>query len=194
MDSQAIKSAGTALREGRVIAYPTEAVWGLGCDPFNREAVMALLRLKERTVDKGLLLVGADMDQLSALLAPLDEAQRKRLQATWPGPVTWLIPDPEGRYPDWIKGSHSSVAIRISAHPQVQALSREFQGLLVSTSANRAGEAPIRDEETLRRSLGPELGHILSGELGDQEQPSEIRDLLSERILRSSATPKPEPQ
>lgn len=194
MKSQALTTAVAALREGQVIAYPTEAVWGLGCDPFNEVAVRALLRIKERAVDKGLLLVGAEVEQLSSLLAPLDAAQKQRLRESWPGPVTWLIPDPEGSYPAWIRGSHSSVAIRISAHPLVRALCREFQGLVVSTSANRAGQDPIRDETTLRRSLGPELGYVLSGDLGDQDQPSEIRDLLSDRVLRSSGAAIPNPE
>src|SRR5690606_18310794 len=146
--------AATALRSGGVIAYPTEAVWGLGCDPRNEAAVLRLLALKQREVDKGLILVGASEAQLTPYIdmLALDAAQRAAVLASWPGPHTWIVPA-STQAPAWITGTHTGIAVRVSAHPTVIALCDAFGGALVSTSANRAGEpAPSR-----RDALDPAL-------------------------------------
>lgn len=181
---QALPAVVTALREGAVIAYPTEAVWGLGCDPANRAAVEALLALKQRPMAKGMILVAASVAQVEPLLAGLNAEQRQRVLASWPGPHTWVLPVGEDFLP-WVRGEHLSVAVRVSAHPGVQALCRAFGGPLVSTSANRAGEEPARSEAELRAAL-PELGIILPGALGSNARPTEIRDALTGAILRAS--------
>lgn len=173
-----------ALHRGEVIAYPTEAVWGLGCDPFNADAVAHLLQIKSRPVHKGMILVAADRGQLAPLLDELTPAQNERLDRTWPGPVTWLLPDPDRLVPDWVRGDHDRVAVRVSAHPLVQALCRGFGGPIVSTSANRAGQRPARSRLELAARLGGEADFILPGCLGGEARPSQIRDLLSDEILR----------
>ncbi len=184
MNTLLIREACSHLREGGVIAYPTEAVWGLGCDPWNEQAVLRILELKEREVEKGLIIVAADEQQIQPLLESLDASQRQALRATWPGPVTWLIQDPEGLYPGWVKGEHKSIAIRISAHPLVHALCREFGKPIISTSANKAGEPEIRSRLRIDEQFSSSIDFILDGELGDSSQPSQIRDLQSGTILR----------
>ena len=89
-----IENAVTALRRGGVVAYPTEAVWGLGCDPFNEIAVMRLLAIKQREIGKGLILVAGATAQLDGLLDwdPLPAARRDAVLASWPGPSTWIVP------------------------------------------------------------------------------------------------------
>lgn len=172
------------LHQGKVLAYPTEAVWGLGCDPENRVAVEKILKLKRRPLAKGLILVAADLGQLGTLLDSLDTTQLERLKSTWPGPTTWLIPDPDELFPLWIKGDHSSVAIRISAHPLVSELCRAFGKPIVSTSANLAGQPEIRSRSDLERQFGQHIDYIVDGELGKEKRPSEIRDLISGDVLR----------
>lgn len=184
MNHWRIKQAASALRRGGVIGYPTEAVWGLGCDPYQRDAVERLLALKQRPVNKGLILVAASMDQLGPLLQRLTPAQQAQLESTWPGPTTWLIPDPDGRVPRWIKGDHGSVAVRVSSHLQTAALCRSFGGLLVSTSANLAGADAARSAEQVRQSFGRRLDYVLPGALSGRAQPSTIRDLCSGATLR----------
>ena len=174
----------TVLAEGGVIAYPTEAVWGLGCDPFNEDAVLRLLALKNRPVEKGLILVAADLDQLPELASSLTEDQKATMAATWPGPVTWLIPDIKQYIPTWIKGEHQSVAVRVSAHPLVRELCLRRGGALVSTSANDAGEPEIRSQSRLAEVFGDRIDAVISGELGDSTETSQIRDLLSGKRLR----------
>ncbi len=179
-----IKQAVATLHRGGVLAYPTEAVWGLGCDPYQADAVERLLQLKQRPLEKGLILVAASMDQLRPLLRPLSRAQRAELELSWPGPTTWLVPDPNNCIPHWIKGEYSSVAVRVSAHPQVAALCRAFGGPVVSSSANLAGAEAARTATQVRRVFGYQLDYLLSGQLGGQERPSTIRDLSSGAILR----------
>ncbi|MFW1677404.1 L-threonylcarbamoyladenylate synthase [Pontibacter sp. JAM-7] len=174
-----------ALRQGGVIAYPTEAVWGVGCDPYNASAVAQLLAMKRRPEAKGLVLVAACIAQVEPLLQGLSSAQRAQLSATWPGPYTWVIPDPDNQIPSWIRGNSRSVAVRVSAHPVVQTLCQQFGGLLVSTSANPASHAPAKDALRVRTYFGDQLAAVVPGDLGDLAQPTQIRDLTTGQLLRA---------
>jgi L-threonylcarbamoyladenylate synthase len=178
-----IQQAVRALRGGGVIAYPTEGVWGLGCDPDNAAAVLHLLALKNREMDKGLLLVAADIEQLTPYLAHLTVEQQQHLRSSWPAPLTWLVPN-NGVAPDWICGASTRVALRVSPHPVVAALSRSFGGPLVSTSANPSGLPAARSVLRVRRYFGERLDFILNGELGGQRGPTPIRDLISGKFVR----------
>lgn len=184
IDESSLIAGLNAVAAGGVIAYPTEAVWGLGCDPFSEAAVSKLLQIKNRPVEKGLILVAASLDQLPALASSLTDSQRRTLEETWPGPVTWLIPDPEGSIPNWIKGEHESVAVRVSAHPLVRELCDRHGGALVSTSANDAGEPEIRSQSRLTEEFGGRIDAVIAGELGDSTETSQIRDLISGNRLR----------
>jgi L-threonylcarbamoyladenylate synthase len=158
-------------------------VWGLSCDPFNKAAVARLLALKTRPVHKGLILVAAHENQIEFLLAGLSEQQRQTLAASWPGPVTWLLPH-HGLVPAWISGDHATVAVRVSAHPVVNALCAAWGGPLVSTSANRAGAQPAREAFQVRRFFGDQLDNLLPGRIGSSARPTGIRDLASGQIIR----------
>ena len=171
------------LKQGGVIAYPTEAVWGLGCDPHNEGAVHRLLGLKTRPVEKGLILVASSIHQLAGLTASLSEQQMTQLSASWPGPHTWLIPATPD-IPLWIRGQHSSVAVRVSAHPLVQALCESFGGPLVSTSANPQGLPEARSAAEVQHYFGDELDGLAPGEVGDSSSPSSIRDLITGETIR----------
>lgn len=179
-----LQQAARHLRAGGIVAYPTEGVWGLGCDPRNRCALLRLLALKRRDPRKGLILVAADMAQLKPWLAPLTDEQRSRLASTWPGPVTWVVPhgDPVSRL---VTGGRAGIAVRVSSHPVVVGLCRAVGGPVVSTSANPSGRrAPGRSLQ-VRRYFGSQLDYLLPGQLGGRGGPSTVRDLLSGRILRA---------
>ncbi|HEB92505.1 MAG TPA: threonylcarbamoyl-AMP synthase [Gammaproteobacteria bacterium] len=183
MNHWQLRQAARVIHAGGLIAYPTEAVYGLGCDPLNAAAVLRLLSLKRRSMDKGLILIAADFSQLSPFLLPLNSDDEATLHTTWPGPVTWLLPArPET--PRWLRGSHDTLAVRITDHPQAAALCRQLGHPLISTSANRSGQTPARSSLAVRRQLGPALELIISGPLGNQTRPTPIRDLASGRILR----------
>ena len=185
MNHWQLKEAVRCINNGGVIAYPTEAVWGLGCDPYNRQAVQRLLELKRRPEHKGLILVAADESQIEPLLSPLNAEQRQCLSDTWPGPNTWLLPDPGNLIPSWVKGSHSQVAVRVSAHPLVQALCREYGGPLISTSANRSTAEPARSKLKVSTYFGSSLDFILTGQLGGSNRPSIIRDIVDMKTIRA---------
>lgn len=178
-----IEQAAAVLAAGGVVAYPTEAVWGLGCDPWNEQSVARLLQLKVRSVDKGLILIAASQDQLDWLLHDLSQAQRSRLQLSWPGPTTWLVPH-SGRVPPWVCGAHDSVAVRVSAHPVVQKLCLAWGGPLVSTSANVSGTQAAREQFQVRRYFGDAVDALVPGSTGNSERPSTIRDLVTDRVIR----------
>ncbi|MEP1217474.1 MAG: L-threonylcarbamoyladenylate synthase [Marinobacter sp.] len=169
---------------GGVIAYPTEAVWGLGCDPWNPEAVDRILELKQRPVEKGVILVAASVDQIRFLLDPLPPELQEKALANWPGPVTCLLPDLLRRIPDQVRGRHSSIAVRVSDHPVVQALCQTVGFPLVSTSCNPAGRQPARTSWQVRRYFEGQLDWLVPGELGGNRQPSRIIDIVSGQQLR----------
>ncbi len=180
-----IADAIAALRRGAVIAYPTEAVWGLGCDPRNEAAVMRLLALKQREVDKGLILIAADEAQLGPYIAmaALDDAKRAAVRASWPGPHTWIVPASSSA-PAWITGTHTGIAVRVSAHPTVIALCSAFGGAVVSTSANRAGEPAPSRREALDGVIVVAVDAVTIGETGGLQRPTPIRDARSGDTLR----------
>lgn len=183
MLSNQIKEAVHVLQQGGVIAYPTEAVYGLGCDPANHRAVQKLLELKQRDRDKGLILIAADFDQLAPFLAEIEGSLKERVLATWPGAVTWLWPaKPE--VSTWLRGEHVTIAIRVTDHPLAAQLCRAFGGALVSTSANLSGNPPARNAEQVRAQFGDQLDYVLEGEVGGHAKPSQIRDAVSGSILR----------
>jgi len=181
-----ISLALRSLFRGEVIAYPTEAVWGLGCDPFNPVAVDHILTLKKRPINKGLILIASQLSQLNFVLKDLSNDQIARMNATWPGPTTWIVPKNE-HVPYWLSGDHDSLAVRVSDHPLVQALCTAYGGPIVSTSANPQAKPAAKTRWQVERYFrrAPELSFITKGVVGNRNRPSDIIDLLSQSIVRS---------
>lgn len=174
-----------ALHRGGVIAYPTEGVWGLGCDPHDEAAVMRLLALKQRDVAKGLILIASSEAQLAPFIdtASLGGSQLAEVRASWPGPNTWIMPASKDA-PSWITGAHDGIAVRVTAHPLVCALCDGFGGALVSTSANIASEPSPRTREELDPRIVAGVDAVTDGETLGRAQPSTIRDARSGAVLR----------
>jgi len=181
-----VEAAAALVRGGGVLAYPTEAVYGLGCDPHDRDAFDRLFALKGRPATQGVLLIAADFEQVAPYidLAAVPLAVLDDVRASWPGPHTWIFPR-SPLVPDWIAGAHAGIALRVTAHPPAAALCRAYGAPLVSTSANLHGEAPARDVATLERAFGERLDGVLEAALGGQERPTTIRDALSGAIIRA---------
>ena len=180
-ESQAVQ----LLQNGKVIAYPTEAVYGLGCDPMNEQAVLALLEFKQRSADQGLIVIGSSLGHFERLVRTLPAEQLQPAVASWPGPFTWLLPAAD-TCPAWIQGSHNSVAVRIPDHPVCRRLCQLLDGPLVSTSANPSDGPPARTIDQLESYFHDGLAGVVEGALGDLDQPTPIHDLLSRRVIRSS--------
>lgn len=171
---------------GGVIAYPTEAVYGLGCDPDNDTAIQRLLAVKQRPWQKGLILVASEFSQL---LAYVDEAQLTAEQldfalAKWPGPFTFVMPI-KTHVSKYLCGEFDSIAVRVSAHAGVQALCRALNKPLVSTSANLTGEDPALTANEILADFEGKIDALVLGELGEQRQPSTIIDARSGKMLRN---------
>lgn len=182
---QLIRQAAQALRGGGIIAYPTEAVFGIGCDPRNRSAVRRLLEIKHRSPRLGLILVAAREEQLAEYHAPVAEPLMQRMRASWPGPQTWIVPAAAG-CPVWLTGEHDGIAVRVSAHPVVRALCESAEMAIVSTSANRSGHPPARSALACRMRFGAELDVVVSGKTDGLAKPTAIRELNTGRIIRAS--------
>ena len=178
-----IEAAVTALRAGKVIAYPTEAVFGLGCDPLNEAAVRRVLSLKGRAESKGLILIAGKLEQFEHWTDPPDAAMAATLGASWPGHTTWILPRGP-RVPDWICGQHDSVAVRVSSHQPCVRLCDAFGGPLVSTSANPDGAPPAFSASKVETYFGDFIAGIVAGPLGGRSGPSEIRDALTGTVIR----------
>lgn len=173
------------MRQGEVVAYPTEAVWGLGCDPHQQQAVEKILMLKSRPVEKGVILIAATLAQVEPYLIGLNAEQYQRVVQSWSqgqGAHTWLVPlTPD--IPRWISGTHDRVAIRVSQHPTVQALCLAFGGPIVSTSANPAGLSEARSADQVRMYFN-DCVRCVTGEVGGAQQPSQIKDALTGQTIR----------
>lgn len=178
-----ISEAVELLRRGEVIAYPTEAVFGLGCDPHDHAVVSRLLEIKSRPESAGLILIADDFSRFDSWIDSRVPVQLERIHESWPGPVTWLFPKANA-VPAWISGQHDSVALRVTAHPVCRELCAAFGGPIVSTSANRSGQPPARTPGVVRESLGDDIAGIVTGEIGEQLNPSEIRDARTGNVLR----------
>lgn len=178
-----VKVAASYLGFGEVIAYPTEAVWGLGCDYRNDHAIKEILTLKHRASKKGLILVAAGIEQFDFLLADLTAQLHAKLATSWPGHNTWLVPH-HNRVSALIAGEHSTVAVRVSAHPVVKALCELHGGPIVSTSANPQGLPPALDAVKVRQYFGQQV-YLVPGRVGANRSPSQIRDLISDKMIRA---------
>lgn len=174
------------LRQGEVIAYPTEAVYGLGCDPDNEAAVHKLLILKNRPMEKGLILVANTYSQLLPYVDDKKIPMHKRTEifSSWPGPVTWLLPAAE-QAPKWVTGGSDLIAVRVSQHLVVRQLCELFGKPLISSSANVSGEQPALNAEQLYQQFDKTL-LLVDGELGGANKPSQIRHGISGKTIRDN--------
>lgn len=180
MYASELQHAARILKQGGIVAYATEYCFGLGCDPFNRNAVLRLLRLKRRSVKKGLIVLAADAGQLAPYLNDIPA----QVAASWPGPHTWLLSRRPGA-PAWITGRHEKIAARITAHRQAAALCHAAGMAIVSTSANRSGESPARTDREVARRFGKLVDYILPGHVGAAPAPTPIRDAVTGKLTRT---------
>jgi L-threonylcarbamoyladenylate synthase len=182
-----LSNALNILNNQGVIAYPTESVFGLGCDPDCSAAIEKILQIKNRPADKGLILIAADIEQLKgyADFSQLNKQQLEAIQKTWPGPFTWVVPA-QKTLNKLISGDFDSVAVRVSAHPIVQQLCREFAKPLISTSANLSGQEACTTSRQVAEmfSQQPLLESIIDAPVSGLSAPSQIHDAKSGKRLR----------
>ena len=178
-------TAITCLTQGEVILYPTEAVYGLGCDPDNQQAVEALLAIKQRPVEKGLILIA---DNYGQLLKYVDDAKipmdkRADIFSSWPAAITWVMPASKNT-PKWLTGQFDTIAVRVTNHPTVKRLCQEFGKPLVSTSANLTGQETVISIEQAKTQFAEQVGFYVDEPLGGNTQPRTIKDAMTGKIFR----------
>ncbi|WP_440877412.1 L-threonylcarbamoyladenylate synthase [Thalassotalea sp. PLHSN55] len=178
-------SAQQAFEQGGVIAYPTEAVFGLGCDPDNADAVQKLLTIKSRPQDKGLILLASDYQQLRPYIDDeiLSDQQRQQILSRWPNGITQVLPANKNT-PVFLTGKFSSIAVRLTTQPDVVALCESTNKPIVSTSANISGQAPAITWQQAQQTLGALVDYIVKGETLGFEKPSTIIDGLTGQVFR----------
>lgn len=179
-----IAEAAALLRAGGVLAYPTEGVYGLGCDPDNHAAFEKIFALKRRPPEQGVLLIAASLEQVRPWIGEAPDAAFDRANAIWPGAHTFIFPRAP-RVPDWVAGGHAGIALRVTAHAPSAALCRAFGGPIVSTSANRHGESPARSAANIRAIFGDEPDGVIDAPLGGLDRPTPITDAVSGAIIRA---------
>lgn len=179
-----LRRAAHVVRLGGIIAYPTEAVFGLGCDPLNATAVQRLLALKKRPENKGLILISDSLERLLPFIDKIPDEQLALVKQSWPGPVTWIMPAAPA-VPVWLRGKQTTLAVRVTAHPIAAALCQAAGMPLVSTSANLSQHQPARTALEVRTRCGNNrVDFILHGATGGMKRPSQILDALTGEVLR----------
>ena len=183
MYSWKLKKSVRHLTQGQVIAHPTEAVYGLACDPFNEAAVKKILTLKQRPATKGFILIAAYFEQLEPLLELPDNRILTPILSRWPGPVTWIFPTRPST-PDWLSGKHKSLAVRVTHHPLSATLSVAFDKPLVSTSANPSHRPPAKTAIQVRHYFAEDRLLILPGQTSGLKTTTPIYDAMTQQRLR----------
>lgn len=187
------------LKKGKLLAYPTESVWGIGCDAFNEDAVKQVLTIKNRPIDKGMIVVTDSMDRLAPLLDELTNEQKQTLANSWESAnnnpqseqaTTWLLPIAKNiTIPTWITGKHNSLAVRVIAHPLIKQLCGNMVsadnpfGFVISTSCNPAGDSPAKNYDDALAYFGNNIGYLQGDTLG-YNKPSQIMDIMSGQVIR----------
>jgi L-threonylcarbamoyladenylate synthase len=180
-----VSQAAILLQEGKVVAYPTEAVFGLGCCPQNNDAIANLLALKQRASNKGFILIASSVEQLLPYIetSSLPRERWDMVQQSWPGPFTWVFPATDKVSPS-IKGGFITVAVRVTAHPVAKALCQAFGGALISTSANLSLQAPLKEGEAVAEQFRGAIAGVVAGSVGDALNPTTVQDALTGKIYR----------
>ncbi len=174
-----VLQASVIVKNGGVIAYSTETVLGLGCDPNNQAAVNRILWLKNRTVEAGLIVLVDSIESLQQHTKSLSADQIASISSA--ENTTWLIPAND-HVPGWVLGKHEKLAVRITQHATARPLSTATHGI-VSTSANISSYKILANQNEIRDWFGPHVDYIVVGETGST-MPSEIRDLITGEKLR----------
>ncbi len=177
-----LKKAVNFLRQGGVLAYPTETVWGLGCLPFYQNSVERIFAIKGRNANKGLILVASNIQQLNHWFLPLSKQELNQLSERTTVPTSYLIPA-SASAPHWLTGGKPNLAVRFSSHPWVKALCDEV-GLLVSTSCNKSGYQAKTTRQACVAHFQQQVEWVTPGKALQIAPASRLIELKTGKILR----------
>lgn len=179
-----LRQIALQLNHGKVIAYPTDTIWGLGCHPMQLAAVRRIQLIKQRPLRKALILLSSSLDFFQAyadekLLRQQADSIRKQRSR----PVTWVV-KAGPHCPSWLTGGSQTIAIRVSNKEPIRQLCEAIRAPLVSTSANISGHPSARNGLIVHKIFHRQVDFIIEGFTCDAGKASQIRDLESGKILR----------
>ena len=183
-----INSAVETLREGGVVAVPTDTLFGLAASALNVKAVERVFRIKTRPKDMAIPLLLADPDDLSQWAVDVPGYVRNLIERFWPGALT-LVLKRSDIVPDIVTAGRETVALRAPDHPVPRAIVRELGAPITGTSANRNGKSGIATAEEVRREFGDEIDLVVESDTALEGVASTVLDLTSSvpTILRAGA-------
>lgn len=161
-DSESIRLAGRIIQSGGLVAFPTETVYGLGCDAMNGEAAAKVFEAKQRPRFDPLIVHIADRKQLDTVVEVLPPLAQQLMDTFWPGPLTLVLPKQQ-TIPDLVTAGLSTVAVRMPNHPVAQAFIREAGTPIAAPSANPFGYVSPTTAQHVSESLGNKVDLILDG-------------------------------
>lgn len=187
-DPQLIIQAAKVLIGGGIIGYPTETVYGIGCNAFNAAAVDRIYELKGRDRGKAMIVIAGDILQVRELVKEIPPAAEKLIDNFWPGPLTIIFHAAE-RMNAVFRGAHNTIAVRIPDSRISLSLIRQTGFPLISTSANCAGQPPSTTAEEVAAVFGSQLDLIIDGGPTPAKMPSTVVDVtrVPVRIVRQGA-------
>ena len=162
LSAEQFKQAALAIARAEVVAFPTETSYGLAVDPFNPTAITKLFRLKGRDFAKPILVLIAEMSQLSELVTAVPDQYQSLIDTYWPGPLTLIFPARPDLSP-LLTGNTGTVGVRLSPHPVACQLIQTCGLPLTATSANPAGLPPAVSADQVRTYFGAKLDYVLDG-------------------------------
>ncbi|MGN1393179.1 MAG: L-threonylcarbamoyladenylate synthase [Succinivibrionaceae bacterium] len=180
-----IQEATKVLLNGGVISYPTESVYGIGCDPDNAIALSRIVSLKSRDQSKGMIIVAASVEQVIPYIdiSKVDKNIFSSVTEHWPGFVTYILPVSKKVHP-LLKGKHDTIAVRVSSFKIIHDLCLDFGKPIVSTSCNKSGQEPLRSYSDVVNNFGSILDYIVDGFVGGENNPSKIINAITGIVIR----------
>ena len=186
MNRKKLDAVGSAqwIKSGKILAHPTESIWGLGCDAFIEESVNKIFYLKKRDNKKNFILLADSIESVEKKLCYLSENDKNYLLDYWPGPYTFLINYRED-IPNHLKNETNKIAVRVSNHLPLKYFFKWFSGFMISTSANISGQKNINDPQDILDIFEYDELAYYDESLGENKTPSQIIDLETKRIIRA---------
>jgi L-threonylcarbamoyladenylate synthase len=180
----AIGQAAKLLKEGHVVAFPTDTLYGVGVDPFNSAAIQKLYEVKERAAEKGIPILLADLADLEKVTWHISDYAQSLIEQFWPGPLTIIVPK-RSELPANIS-PNTGIAVRIPDHIVSRAFIRAAGGVVATSSANRSGEAPARNAAEAFEAMNGKIAAVLDGGEVRHGQASTVLDCMSDppKVLR----------
>jgi len=176
-----IRHAAHVIRNGGIIAYPTDTIYGLGCDPYNAQAVLNINLLKQRPQNKQFILLAGDITQIKPLIV-LDEEQQARITQT-NQPTSWIA-DASSQAPVWLTDQDNTLSIRVSKNAFIKKLCVALGHAIISTSANPSAKKPARNSLELHQYFHGRVDKILASHQKLNARPSKIIRLCDNRVIR----------